>query len=149
MEVSYISNPALLVLGMASLIDATVFDKKFLARIEDVTKTNQDLTDTNKELTNTNRALNVTVIEQRQTMLNMTSKIKDLEEIVAVLEVKNNEYDMAMSAMNQTLSVMEGMQNSEYVHKRYLSYTKQSFNYCLIWPLTCLLLLRDKILRVQ
>ncbi len=105
MEIHYFANLALLVLGLASLIEATVFDKDFLVRVEDITKINKDLTNTNKEL-------NDTVVQQRQTMLNMTSKIRALEETVAVLEAKNTEYVAVMAAMNQTLSIMEIMQNS-------------------------------------
>ncbi len=78
-EMAYPHNTMLIFLGLASFVNASVFDKNFLIRIEDVTKINKDLTSTNQKL-------NETIVRQENLISNFSDTIETLQATVAAME---------------------------------------------------------------
>ncbi len=89
-KMPWFTKSVAIVLGIMTFVQAEVFDRSFLVRIEHFTKTNKDLSDTNK-------ALNDVVIAQQKIMANLTDKINELE-------MKNTEQEKTMTSINESIS---------------------------------------------
>ena len=98
-EMTYLTKTALL-LALVSYVNAGVFDKSFLVRMEDITETNrqckQTVTDQNSMMAN----LTSVIQNQGETIKNQGETIQNQGETIEVLK-------SSVEAMNSTLSTMQ------------------------------------------
>ncbi len=91
-EMTYLTKTALL-LALVSYVNAGVFDKSFLVRMEDITETN--------------RQCKQTVTDQNSMMANLTSVIQNQGETIQNQGKTIEVLKSSVEAMNSTLSTMQ------------------------------------------
>ena len=124
---TWVTKTALLLLGLVTFVEADIFNKKFLVRVEDMLGRMEEITNTNRELSKTNIECNKTVLEQKQmladlntmiadinnTMQNQTAAIQDLQSRNAEQDATIWNLEATTEALNSTLSLMQNMQKGE------------------------------------
>ncbi len=94
-KMTYLTKAVILLLCLMTSVNAGVFDKSFLVRMEGITNTNRELTetnrnlsDTNEKLSETNKELNATVVEQRNMMAELNETIQQKDATIQLLTGK-------------------------------------------------------------